>query len=191
LPVFLQQGRHISENEMKLITSSVFLISIPVGIIAGITSDWLVKRKGLKFSRRLLGKIALGMMGIMILIIALSTNKTTLIFCLVTGHMFMPFSMVVSFSTCMDIGGENTGSVTGIMNFFGQLSAFFLLIFFGKIVDYTHDFNTPLFAISGVLFIGFLLWFFIDPTKKIKTITSENLIINKIIPLAGLVQKME
>jgi MFS-type transporter involved in bile tolerance (Atg22 family) len=53
------------------------------------------------------------------------------------------------------------------MNFFGQMGAFFLAIVFGKIADITHNFNYPLFLVAGVLFIGFLLWFAIDPTKQL------------------------
>jgi nitrate/nitrite transporter NarK len=74
-------------------------------------------------------------------------------------------SVITSFSTCIDIGGDNAGTVAGIMNCFGQLGVFFMAIVFGKIVDITHSFTTPLFILCGVLFTGGLLWLFIDAGK--------------------------
>ena len=45
--------------------------------------------------------------------------------------------------------------------------AFFLAIVFGKIAEATHNFEYPLFAVAGVLAIGFLLWLLIDPLQQI------------------------
>jgi ACS family glucarate transporter-like MFS transporter len=75
--------------------------------------------------------------------------------------------VVTSFSTCVDIGGDNAGTVVGIMNCFGQLGAFFMAIVFGKIVDITHNFTMPLFILSGVLFAGCLLWLAVDAGKPL------------------------
>src|SRR5882757_3064426 len=70
MPVYLQQGRHLSENNMKLATSYLFIIGIAGALISGIWSDWLVKKKGLSFGRRFVGLIALGMTGLCFLVAA-------------------------------------------------------------------------------------------------------------------------
>ena len=57
--------------------------------------------------------------------------------------------------------------VTGIMNCVGQLGAFFMAIVFGKIVNLTHSYVTPIIVLSGVLFVGCLLWLFVDPGKPL------------------------
>jgi hypothetical protein len=56
------------------------------------------------------------------------------------------------------------------MNCFGQLGAFFMAVVFGKIVDITHSFTTPLFILAGVLFAGSLLWFFVNAGRTILNI---------------------
>jgi nitrate/nitrite transporter NarK len=89
--------------------------------------------------------------------------------CLVAGNMFFMFYPIAAFSTCVDIGGNYSGTVAGIMNCSGQTGAFFLAIIFGKMVDSTHDFNAPLFVISGVLLLGAFVWLAIEPTKQIVT----------------------
>ena len=75
---------------------------------------------------------------------------------------------MVSYAVCTDIGRNNTGTVTGAMNFFGQTGAFILAIVFGRLADATHNFNYPLIIVGSVMIAGALLWFAIDPLKQIK-----------------------
>jgi sugar phosphate permease len=177
MPVYLQEGRHLSENEMKVATSYLFIVGIMGGLSAGFFSDWLVKKKGLKFGRRLVGMLALGMMSLLFVVTAVMQNNSIAAGCLICCYFFMPICGITVFSTCIDIGKGKVGTVAGIMNFFGSMGAFSLAILFGKIVDVTHNFNAPLFVIAGVLFTGSCMWFIIDPTTKLAP--SEN--INKVI----------
>jgi hypothetical protein len=66
------------------------------------------------------------------------------------------------------IGMLGAGTVSGIMNFSGQIGSFALAIVFGKVVDLTHNFNAPLFVISGVLCARGLIWLVVDPVSKIE-----------------------
>ena len=169
MPVYLQEGRHFSENDMKMITSYFFIIGIAGVLLAGYLSDWLVKRKGLRFGRRFLGILALSMLALSFLTAAMTSNNTVVVISLYVGQLFYSFIPIVSFSTCVDIGGNHVGTVAGIMNFFGQVGAFFLAIVFGKIADVTHSFDMPLFAVAGILLAGSMCWFFVDASRSITT----------------------
>ena len=68
----------------------------------------------------------------------------------------------------MDIGGDRSATIAGMMNFVGQTGAFAISVIFGKIVDFTHSFDAPQFVMIGVLIIGGLCWLFIDASKQIK-----------------------
>src|SRR5436309_14640596 len=59
MPVYLQEGKHFSENGMKTVTSYFFIIGIAGVLSAGFLIDFLVKRKGLRFGRRFFGMIPL------------------------------------------------------------------------------------------------------------------------------------
>jgi MFS transporter, ACS family, glucarate transporter len=166
MPVYLQEGRHFSENEMKMITSYFFVIGIAGVLSAGFLSDWLVKNRGLRFGRKFLGAMALGLLALAFLVAAQTSNNMVVVLCLYFAQLAYSFVPIVSFSTCVDIGGNHVGTVAGIMNFFGQVGAFFLAIAFGKIVDLADSFNAPLFIIAGVLLAGSLLWLWVDPSKK-------------------------
>jgi ACS family glucarate transporter-like MFS transporter len=167
MSVYLQEGRRLSENNMKMVTSYLFIVGIIAALSAGVASDWLVKKKGLRLGRRFMAMLSFGMMGILFLVTGTTTNNTMVIISLITAHFFYAPNVITFFSTCVDIGGNKAASVAGIMNFFGQLGAFFMAIVFGKIVDMTHSFSAPLYAISAVLFAGGLLWLFIDPGKPL------------------------
>jgi sugar phosphate permease len=167
MPVYLQEGRHFSENEMKNITSVLFIIGIAGFFAGGFSADWIVRKKGLRFGRRFIGMSGLGMCGFLIFLTAIVSSNNLASFCLIAANAFFSFGVMSSYGVCTDIGRNNAGTVTGAMNFFGQMGAFFLAIIFGKIADATHSFNYPLFVLAAVLLIGCVLWLAIDPTKQV------------------------
>ena len=74
------------------------------------------------------------------------------------------------FAVCTDIGRNNAGTVSGAMNFCGQMGAFFLAIVFGQMVDATHHVNRPLYVGSG----GFVYWLFIMAADRSQETTVGN-----------------
>ena len=159
-------------SETKPIIFSLFIAAI-IGLLAGgFVADWLVKKKGLRFGRRLIGMTGMGMCGMLILAAAITSQNNLAAFCLVAANGFYGLSVMSSFGVCSDIGRNNSGTVAGAMNFSGQMGAFFLAIVFGKIADVTHNLNYPLFVVTFVLLIGCLLWLVIDPLQQL-TITGK------------------
>ncbi|HTQ66519.1 MAG TPA: MFS transporter [Puia sp.] len=167
MPVYLQEGKHFTENEMKTTTFLVFLGGVAGILVGGYASDVLVRRKGLRFGRRSVGMLGLGMCGLLVLFAAISPGKNITTLCLILANWFFGFCVLISFIVCADIGRNNAGTVAGAMNFFGQMGSFFLAIIFGKIADATHSFNAPMFVLASVLVLGCLIWLGIDAEKQI------------------------
>jgi len=167
MPVYLQEGRHLSEAETKPIIFAMFTAGIISHLAGGFISDWIVKRKGLRFGRRFIGMTGLGTCGLLIFLTALIKQNDIAALCLISAGGFVPFSFLACFGACTDVGRNNCGTVTGAVNFFGQTGAFFLALIFGKIAEATHNFNNSLFVLTAVLFTGSLLWLAVDPNKKI------------------------
>jgi sugar phosphate permease len=167
MPVYLQEGRGFTENAMKQIASTLFIAGIAGFIAGGAAGDWFLKLKGLKMGRRLTGMLGLGGCGLLLFIAALSANNIVTVCCLIGANFSFSFGVMVSYAVCADIGRNNTGTVTGAMNFFGQMGAFFLAIIFGRIVQVTHNFEYPLYVVAAVLFTGCLLWLAINPEKQL------------------------
>lgn len=168
MPLYLQEGRHFSENDMKIITFILFTIGISGFLLGGFIGDWLPKKKGLTFGRRFVGLTGLCCCGLLIFVAAIVSQNIISVICLIAANGCFAFGVMVSYAVCADIGRNNTGTVTGAMNFFGQMGAFIMSLLFGKIADSTHNFNYPLFLVGAVMIAGGLLWLVIDPTKQIK-----------------------
>ena len=167
MPVYLQEGRGFSENSMKKITSLLFVVGITGFLTGGAAGDWFLKNKGLRKGRRLTGMLGLGVCGFFLLMAAISTNDFVTVAGLIGGNFSFAFGVMVSYAVCADIGRNNAGTVTGAMNFCGQMGAFFLAITFGKIVQVTHHFEFALYVVVVFLITGCLLWLAIDPEKTI------------------------
>ena len=167
MPVYLQEGRGFSENSMKEITSILFLVGVSGFLAGGAAGDWFLKHKGLKKGRRLTGMLGLGACGFLLWMAAVISNNILAASCLIAANFSFSFSVMVSYAVCADIGRNNSGTVTGAMNFFGQMGAFSLALIFGKIVQVTHHFDYPLYVLAIVLFSGCLLWLAIDPEKTL------------------------
>lgn len=170
MPVYLQEGRGFSENSMKVITSGLFIVGISGFLAGGAAGDRFLKRKGLKTGRRLTGMLGLGACGFLLLMAAISSSNAITVFCLTCANFSFSFGVMVSYAVCADIGRNNAGTVTGAMNFFGQMGAFSLALIFGKIVQVTHHFDYPLYLLAIVLFAGCLLWLAIDPENPIPSL---------------------
>ena len=168
MPVYLQNGRHFSENGMKIFSFYLFIGCIASAIAVGFFSDWLVKKKGLKVGRKSIGISGLVTTGLSFLIAATTTsNQVVAISLFIGGLAFYSLNGIASFCTCVDIGGSRAGTVAGIMNFFGQTGGFILAMTFGKIADMAHNFNTSMYVLGGVVLTGSLFWVFVDPSKAL------------------------
>jgi MFS transporter, ACS family, glucarate transporter len=167
MPIYLQQGRHFTENQMKLTSSYLFVFGMAGAFLSGLSSDWLVKKRGLTFGRRFAGVLGLGIGGLFLLTTAITSNNYLAVTGLWGCYFCYSFFPIVAFSTCVDIGGSRAGTMAGLMNFAGQSGSFFLSVIFGKIADAAHSYNTPVLLIAVMLIAGSVFWMGIDPTKKI------------------------
>ena len=165
---YFQEGRGMTEDQSKNFISLSYFLGAIGCLIGGWLSDVLTKKYGLKIGRRAVGMGGLGLSSAFFLAAGLTTDNQTagflLAFCVLTKDLALP----VAFAVCVDIGRRNAGTVTGAMNFAGQMGGFFITIIFGQVVERTHNFNYPLFLISGCLFAAALLWLKIDPTKAVE-----------------------
>ena len=86
---------------------------------------------------------------------------------IIVGVLFISPVSIPSFGTCVDIGGSRAGTVSGIMNFCAQLTSFFLVTVFGKLIDASHGFSLPVYILVTSLLVCSFLWFVVDPSKPL------------------------
>jgi ACS family glucarate transporter-like MFS transporter len=164
---YFQEGRMMTEDQTKNFISLSYFLGAIGCIVGGFASDFLSKKFGLKLGRRIVGVAGLGLSSICFLGAGMTTDNQLAGYLLALCVFLKDLTLPVAFAVCVDIGKRNAGTVTGAMNFAGQMGGFFITIIFGTIVQQTGNFNYPLFLIAGCLIVASTLWFFIDPTKEI------------------------
>jgi sugar phosphate permease len=164
---YFQEGRMMTEDQTKNFISLSYFLGAIGCIVGGFASDFLSKKYGLKLGRRIVGVAGLGLSSICFLGAGMTTDNQVAGYLLALCVFLKDLTLPVAFAVCVDIGKRNAGTVTGAMNFAGQMGGFFITIIFGTIVQQTGNFNYPLFLIAGCLIVASALWFFIDPTKEI------------------------
>jgi MFS family permease len=152
---------------MKLFSSIIYVAGAISVFAMGFVSDWLVKKRGLKFGRRLIGISFPCIAAIIFFSLAYMDNNTIAVVGLFTAYLFVGSAPGTSFSTCIDIGCNNVGAVAGMMNTVGQSAGFAIGLVVGRLVQITHSYTSSLFVIAGVLIGGAMMWLLVDPTKKI------------------------
>ncbi len=165
---YFQEGRGLSEDDTKKFISLSYFLGAIGCLIGGTLSDYLVKKLGLRFGRRIIGVCGLGLSAILFLLAGLTTDNQLAGYILALCVLSKDLALPVAFATCVDIGKQNAGTVTGSMNFAGQLGGFFITIIFGIMVEQTKNFEMPLFLIAGCLIVSALLWLKIDPEKSLE-----------------------
>ena len=74
--MYLREGRHFSEDDMKWAITFMFATGLLVVLLGGFLSDRLVRKKGLLFGRRFLGMTILGGTAVALFITGFTASAT-------------------------------------------------------------------------------------------------------------------
>ncbi len=143
-------------------------------LIAGAVGNWTggmfvdaLYRKGKwVLSRRIPAVIgfALSSLG-MIMVTRASTPVVSVLF-MSLAVFGADMTLSPSWAFCIDIGRENSGSVSGTMNMAGNLGAFITIITFPYLFQWTNKYE-PFFIICALLsLIAIVMWLYLNPTKS-------------------------
>jgi len=168
LPSYLIKYRHFT-----LIKTGWFA-AMPLG--AGVLGDafggWVtdtlyLKTNNLKLSRRSVAITAMLGCGTFTMFAALSANPYTTVYCLTAAMFFLEMNIGPAWAVPMDVGGEFSGTVSGMMNMGGQFVGALSPIVFGLLVS-KGAWVAPFAVSAGLLFIGAAIWaFWIDPEQSV------------------------
>jgi ACS family glucarate transporter-like MFS transporter len=125
---------------------------------SGLTIDWLYRRGHWSLSRRL-PAIAGYVMAAAALVAAgyaASPAVFTALFAITTFGV--DFSLSSSWTTCSDIAGSRTGTLSGVMNAMGSLGSFSSSVCFPWLLQLTGDVKTFFFAAALLNVVGALCW---------------------------------
>jgi sugar phosphate permease len=167
-PTYLLEYRHLSLKAVGTLASLPLFAGMAGDIAGGTLTDRIYRKTGkLKFARRVVAAPAMLASGVCLIPAATAHSAWTAILCLTASLFFLELVISPAWAVPMDVGGEYSGTVSGIMNMAGSLAASLSPIIFGALVQ-RGFWIAPFFISAGVLLAGGLIWaFLIDPDKSV------------------------
>jgi sugar phosphate permease len=163
---YLVKGQGFSEQQLRL-SSLPFFVAAGANLCGGLLSNALVNKIGLKWGRRLIGLICLGISAIatVALMVTHSQMGAIVLLCVIYGGITI--QQPIMFAVCLDIGGPFAGATTGAMNTAAQVGGLISTVAFGYLVQRSGDYDLPFVPMALLLCLGALLWLKIDATRPL------------------------
>jgi ACS family glucarate transporter-like MFS transporter len=166
LQTYLVKGRGYTEAALVL-SSLTYVVGACANGLGGLTSDWLVRRFGLKSGRRTVGMIGLSSAAIFMAATIVTTNGTWALVFLSLAYAGILFQQPNLCAVCLDTGRKHAGAVFGFMNTAANAASAVSAVAFGYLATYFGNYNAPFVPMVATLCIGTWLWLTIDPTQQV------------------------
>jgi ACS family glucarate transporter-like MFS transporter len=167
MPTYLIKVHGKSESAAGLLTSCTAASGMAGCLCGGFATDWLVRRVGLCWGRRIPGLIsyggaALGLSGCWAL-----DDANFIVALLIVSSFFGDFALGAMWATYQDIGGPFAGTVLGWANMCGNIGAACAISVIPRLVEH-YGWSATFAMSSGAYLVGALTWFFVDPRVPIR-----------------------
>jgi nitrate/nitrite transporter NarK len=162
LPRYLTKERGFTDNEMALYSAAPFLLMSAIIIVAGLLSDWLVRRgRDEKLVRKIFILVGLAI-GCLIVPAGMVHDKMSAVWLLTISlcglGICSPNTWTLTQAMC---DRKIVGTVSGIQNFGGNLGGILAPSLTGFIVYVTGSFALALGLVGAVLVVGMLAYWFL------------------------------
>lgn len=135
--------------------------------VSGFAVDAIYKKGKWKQSRQLPATVGFILVVIGILSSLHMDTALGAVLCLSVAIFGADMTLSPSWSFCMDIGEENSGKVSGMMNMAGNIGSFTTGLAFPYLRALTGS-DEPFFYVAAALgFIAIFCWSFMNPNKKL------------------------
>jgi MFS transporter, ACS family, glucarate transporter len=171
LPVYLLEAHHFSLKAMGF-AAAIPELSFAIGnVICGLATDYVIGRKlATSKVRAWFGGLGQLMCCLGLYMTAISDGKVPTIFWLSVALAFLGFSMNSSWTSASDLGGKFSGSVSGWMNFLGNLIGGMAPIIVAWVATgWGWKAAILVTALSGI--VGATCWAFVRPDRPLKGIS--------------------
>jgi MFS transporter, ACS family, glucarate transporter len=163
-PLWMVHSAHFSYDGV-LLASLPFALGLVGNIAGGELGDRLSLRWGAKTVLRVIPAVCLVLTALVLVAMAVFHGKFAVVALSSLGFGMMDLMLPSAWALCMAIGGQWSGTATGMMNTAGQAGGFLGTVCFGYIVSATGNYSAPLFLIAGMVAAAALLFSRIDSTQ--------------------------
>jgi sugar phosphate permease len=160
LPSYLVDYRGFTLIKMGYFASMPLFAGVIGDTVGGWATDYILVKTGkTNFSRKVVA--ITGMLGCVVFIVpaALTNSPYTAIYCLTASMFFLECTIGPSWAVPMDVGGEYSGTVSGMMNMAGNIGGALSPTVFGILVQ-AGSWVAPFIVAATLLVIGAAIWAF-------------------------------
>jgi len=167
-PTYLREHLHMSIRSLGIWGSLPLLAGMAGDIIGGTISDMILKFTGsAKLARRVVAAPGFLLASAFVIPAALTANRLSSILCLAASFFFLEWVIGPAWAVPMDVGGQFSGTVTGVMNMVGALGGASTAVVYGSLFNRGY-WVAPFLVSAGVMIVGALIWIFlINPEQSV------------------------
>jgi sugar phosphate permease len=166
-PKYLSDNRGFSLQKMGLYASLPLLAGTIGDLCGGWISDILAKRIfDIRMARRVVAVAGFLLSAVSIVLATLTTDPLRSVFYSCFAMLGMELTVGVSWAVTIDIGGEAAGSVSALMNTFGNTGGAMASVLTGYLVQ-AAGWNLPFLIVAGLSVVAALLFLWIDAGRPL------------------------
>jgi MFS family permease len=156
LPQYLSHYRHIPLVQASALSALPFLVAFLASNFTGWAMDWLAAAGWTKggFHRKLFIGLGAAIYAVTTLIAATTESNTLAVIMIIIANAGLSFYVVPFWTTCTDIAPNQTGTLGGVMNFFGIVGATLSPYGTGLIAQATGAFVAPLVLAVVIMLVA-------------------------------------
>jgi MFS family permease len=166
LPTYLSEVRQFTQMKMGVAASLPLLAATIMNVAGGWLSDRLARLWGdLRRGRAVVAVAGFTVAGLAILPGVLANDAITGLVCLTVAMAGLELTVAVAWALCLDIAGDFSGSVTGVMNTLGNLGGAVSAVMIGYLAT-IFGWTVPFLVSSVLCCVAALLATRIDPNRS-------------------------
>jgi ACS family glucarate transporter-like MFS transporter len=175
LPKYLGEVYGITKEtygiwKMSLLAGAPLLLGSLACLVGGLLTDAFIRRTGnRKWGRRLFGVVGHGACALCYFLSLTATSPWLFVLAIALAAFWNDITMGSAWASCLDIGRQYSGIVSGCMNTIGNLGGAAAGYATGWVLQHFQPNGWPInFAIfGGVYVIAMLLWLRFDATRPV------------------------
>jgi len=167
LPTYLTERHGFKAGDLGLVAALPLALAIVTQFLGGFVSDQIAKRHGLAAGRRVPAAVGYLLAAACIFAASGADRPVTAAVLIALAVASCMLTTAPSWSTCVDIGGEHSATVSATMNTAGQIAAIVSSPVVGYSVAWFHDWNLPFRLLGGLFLVGAVCWLFVDPRQAV------------------------
>jgi MFS family permease len=171
LPTYLTESRGVGAAQLGFYAGLPWVVASASNLLGGWLTDRLTRVTRLRWARRIPAMAGLLAAAVFLAFAALLENNTAAIIALALSFGCSDLILAVCWATCLDVGRQHAGTVSGTMNSLGQIGGVIAPVLVGWLVEELHSWELPLLISAGYYVVSAMLWLLVDAERPLPPVT--------------------